>query len=149
MIWFGGRRPPLEEVQKLQKGTINEHIGVQVSEIGDDYLCGTMPVDERTRQPYGVLHGGATVVLAETLGSISAALSVDPARYRCMGLEVNANHLRAVREGIVTGTARPFHQGRTTQVWGIEVTDEEGRRTAVCRITMAVLDLQARAEARG
>lgn len=144
MIWFGERRPLLEEVQKLQKDTINEHIGVQVSEIGDDYLRGTMPVDKRTRQPYGVLHGGATVVLAETLGSIAAALTVDPARYRCMGLDVNANHLRAVREGIVTGTARPYHRGRATQVWGIEVADEEGRRTAVCRITMAVLDLEAR-----
>ncbi len=143
MIWFGGRRPALDVVRKHQKGTINEYIGIRITEIGDDYLCGTMPVDHRTRQPNGVLHGGATVVLAETLGSVSAVLTVDPARYRCMGLEINANHLRAVREGIVTGTARPFHTGRSTQVWGIEVTDEEGRRTAVCRITMAVLDMAA------
>ncbi|MEJ2602446.1 MAG: hotdog fold thioesterase [Gammaproteobacteria bacterium] len=144
MIWFGGRRPSLEEVRNRQKDTINEYIGVRITEIGDDYLRGTMPVDHRTRQPNGVLHGGATVVLAETLGSVAAVLTVDSARYLCMGLEINANHLRAVREGIVTGTARPFHTGRSTQVWGIEVTDEDGRRTAVCRITVAVLDTEAR-----
>lgn len=140
MIWYGGRRPPIERVRKLHKGTINERIGIRITEIGDDYMRGTMPVDERTRQPYGILHGGATVVLAETLGSVSAALTVDPARYRCLGLEVNANHIRAVREGIVTGTATPFHRGRSTQVWGIDITDESGRRTAVCRLTIAILD---------
>ncbi len=140
MIWFGGRRPPLAEVRKLQSGTINEHIGVEITEVGDDFLRGTMPVDNRTRQPYGILHGGATVVLAETLGSLSAGLTLDRSRHYCVGLEVNANHLRSVSEGHVTGTAKPYHIGRSTQVWGIEVTDEAGRRTAICRITMAVLD---------
>ena len=140
MIWFGGQRPPLAEVRKLQKNTINEHIGVEITEIGDDFLRGTMPVDNRTRQPYGILHGGATVVLAETLGSLSAGLSVDRKRHYCVGLEVNANHLRSVSEGYVTGTAKPYHIGRSTQVWGIEVNDEDGRRTAICRITMAVHD---------
>ena len=122
-------------------GTINEHIGLRLIEIGPDFLRGTMPVDGRTRQPYGRLHGGASCVLAETLGSMGAALCTDPKTSFCVGLEINANHLRGVREGIVTGTARPIHIGRTTQVWDIRIEDEEGKLVCVSRLTVAVVPL--------
>jgi len=100
-----------------------------------------MPVDERTTQTMGILHGGASVVLAETLGSIGANLVVDPAKYACVGLDINANHIRSVRQGLVTGTTRPIHIGSTTQVWGIEIKDEAGRMVCISRLTMAVLKL--------
>lgn len=117
-----------------------DYLGITFTEVGDDYVKGTMPVDERTHQPFGVLHGGASVVLAETLGSTAANCCVDFERQYCVGLEVNANHLRAMREGTVTGTARPLHLGGSTQVWEIHIHDEEGRRVCASRLTMAVLD---------
>ena len=116
----------------------DEHLGIEFVEVGDDYILGRVPVDERTRQPYGLLHGGVSVVLAETLGSCGAAFSCPPG-YRAVGLDINANHLRGVSSGWVTGTARSVHRGRTTHVWQIELRDEAGNMTCISRITMAIL----------
>ena len=118
--------------------TADEHLGIEFVEVGDDYIVGRVPVDERTRQPYGLLHGGVSVVLAETLGSCGAAFSCPPG-YRAVGLDINANHLRGVSSGWVTGTARPMHRGRTTHVWQIELRDEAGNMSCISRITMAIL----------
>jgi len=118
--------------------TADEHLGIEFLEVGDDYLVGRVPVDERTRQPYGLLHGGVSVVLAETLGSCGAAFSCPPG-YRAVGLDINANHLRGVTSGWVTATARPIHRGRTTHVWQIELRDDAGNMTCISRITMAIL----------
>ena len=129
----------VEELNSGRAGTLIETLGIEFTEIGDDFIRGTMPVDGRTRQPYGLLHGGASVALAETLGSTGAVMCVDSKEYQCVGQEINANHVRAARTGLVTGTARPFHIGKTTQVWGIEVRDEEQRLISVNRLTLAVL----------
>jgi uncharacterized protein (TIGR00369 family) len=118
--------------------TADEHLGIEFLEVGDDYLVGRVPVDERTRQPYGLLHGGVSVVLAETLGSCGAAFSCPPG-YRAVGLDINANHLRGVSSGWVTATARPIHRGRTTHVWQIELRDDAGNMSCISRITMAIL----------
>ncbi|MEI6619932.1 MAG: hotdog fold thioesterase [Betaproteobacteria bacterium] len=118
--------------------TADEHLGIEFLEVGDDYLVGRVPVDERTCQPYGLLHGGVSVVLAETLGSCGAAFSCPPG-YRAVGLDINANHLRGVTSGWVTATARPIHRGRTTHVWQIELRDDAGNMSCISRITMAIL----------
>ena len=118
--------------------TADEHLGIEFLEVGDDYLVGRVPVDERTRQPYGLLHGGVSVVLAETMGSCGAAFSCPPG-YRAVGLDINANHLRGVTSGWVTATARPIHRGRTTHVWQIELRDDAGNMSCISRITMAIL----------
>ncbi len=131
-----------EDLNTRARGTMLEHLDIRFTEIGEDYLRGTMPVDNRTAQPLGLLHGGASVVLAESLGSMAASLCVDMDRFYCVGVEINANHLRAVREGRVTGTARPVHVGRRTQVWQIDIQDDAGRLTAVSRLTLAVLEHQ-------
>jgi 1,4-dihydroxy-2-naphthoyl-CoA hydrolase len=115
-------------------------IGIEFIEIGPDYLRGRMPVDERTRQPYGILHGGASVALAETLGSYGAGLVVDDTRFQCVGQEINANHVRAVSAGYVIGTARPVHIGRRSHVWEIRITDESERLVCISRITMYILE---------
>ena len=122
----------------IHKDTAVERLGIEFLEVGDDFIRARVPVDTRTRQPYGILHGGVSVVLAETLGSCGAAFAA-PAGHRAVGLDINANHLRATTSGWVTGTARPVHVGRTTQVWQIDLQDEQGRLTCVSRITMAVL----------
>ena len=114
-------------------------LDIRISAIGDDWLQGTMPVDHRTHQPYGLLHGGASVALAETLGSTAAMLTLDPEKELAVGLEINANHIRGVRSGTVTGTARMLHLGRTTQVWEIRIENEEGALVCISRITMAVV----------
>jgi 1,4-dihydroxy-2-naphthoyl-CoA hydrolase len=119
-------------------------LGIEFLEVGDDFIRARVPVDTRTRQPYGILHGGVSVVLAETLGSCGAAFTA-PEGHRAVGLDINANHLRATTSGWVTGTARPVHVGRTTQVWQIDLQDEQGRLTCVSRITMAVLAPQGAA----
>ena len=123
-------------------GRVNmmEHLDITFTEVGDDYLKATMPVDHRTMQPLGMLHGGASVVLAETLGSTAASMCIDIEKQYPVGIEINANHLRAVRQGRVTGTARPVHVGRKTQVWQIDIHDDQGRLAAVSRLTLAVLD---------
>jgi 1,4-dihydroxy-2-naphthoyl-CoA hydrolase len=138
-IWF--RPITLEELQRQSAASMSEYLDVRFSEIGPDYLRGTMPVDERTRQPFGLLHGGASVTLAETLGSVAANCCVDSTRFYCVGQEINANHLRSARSGRVTGTARPVHLGRRSQVWDIRIEDEQGRLTCVSRLTMSVLDI--------
>jgi len=140
-IWFGSYT--LEAVQQRGLGTMVEHIGITITALGDDYIEGLMPVDHRTLQPAGILHGGASVVLAETLGSLAANLVVDPQQWYCVGLDINANHIRAVRSGSVIGVARPLHIGSSTQVWGIEIKDEADRLTCISRLTMAVLKKSA------
>lgn len=137
-IWF--QPYTLSEVGTLTPGNMAEYIGIRITEIGEDYLRGTMPVDHRTRQPAGILHGGASVALAETLGSIAAYMTVDRTKKTCVGLEINANHVRSVREGEVTGTAKPLHIGSSTQVWSIEIADAQGKLVCVSRITIAVLE---------
>lgn len=136
-IWFF--EPSIEDLNKFTH-TMSGHIGIEFTEVGNDYVCARMPVDHRTHQPYGLLHGGASVTLAETLGSTGAYLCVDPKRFLVVGLEINANHVRGVREGWVTGTARPLHRGKTTQLWEIKINDDAGKLVCVSRITMAVLE---------
>jgi 1,4-dihydroxy-2-naphthoyl-CoA hydrolase len=140
-IWFHPSIRP-EDLNPQGKHTLSEHLGIQFTEIGDDFIRGTMPVDHRTQQPYGLLHGGASVALAETLGSLGAALTVDPEKFICVGLEINANHVRSTRKGLVTGTASPIHRGATTQVWDIRIHDEHDRLVCVSRLTVAVLKKQ-------
>ena len=140
-IWT--RPVSVETLTELHRETAVVHLGIEFVEVGDDFIRARVPVDERTRQPYGILHGGVSVVLAETLGSCGAAYCCAPGQ-RAVGLDINANHLRATTAGWVTGTARPVHIGRSTQVWQIELVDDAGRPTCVSRITMAVLDAAAR-----
>jgi len=128
----------LDTVNGWSEHTLMRAIGIRITEIGDDFLRGTMPVDDRTRQPYGILHGGASVALAETLGSTAAMLCCE-AGTAAVGLDINANHLRAARDGTVTGTARPLHIGRSTQVWEIRIENEAGELTCIARLTMAVI----------
>lgn len=130
----------LEFLNKLAQDTMTSHIGIEFTEVGDDYISATMPVDDRTKQSYGMLHGGANVVLAETLGSVAANFTVDTDRQYCVGLEINANHLKSARDGFVKGTARPIHIGKKTQVWEIRITNPDGGLTCISRLTMAVLD---------
>jgi 1,4-dihydroxy-2-naphthoyl-CoA hydrolase len=128
-----------DERSSRTKGTLIRHLGIVFSEIGDAYLRATMPVDERTRQPHGLLHGGASVVLAETLGSAGANMCIDRTEYRCVGQEINANHVRPARRGQVRGTARPVHRGRRTQIWTIDIVNEAEELVCVSRLTMAVI----------
>ena len=129
----------LEQLNGFSRGTMVETLGITITDIGPDHLRGTMPVDARTRQPFGLLHGGASVALAETLGSLAAWLVLDdPTSQLAVGLEINANHVRAVRDGIVTGTVRPEHLGRSTQVWSIRIEDAQGRLVCISRLTVAV-----------
>jgi uncharacterized protein (TIGR00369 family) len=125
-------------LNEMHRETASSHLGLEFTEVGDDFIRARIPVDDRTRQPYGILHGGVSVMLAETLGSTGAAYAL-PAGFRAVGLDINANHIRSVTAGWVTGTARPVHVGRTTQVWQIELVNEQGQLTCISRITMAVL----------
>ncbi len=118
---------------------MGEYLGIEFTEAGDDYLVATMPVDHRTKQPAGILHGGASVVLAETLGSVASHLVIDLEKNYAVGLDINANHLRAVSSGFVKGIAMPIHLGRTTHVWEIKIYNEEGKITCISRLTMAIL----------
>jgi 1,4-dihydroxy-2-naphthoyl-CoA hydrolase len=129
----------VEELQARARNTLIEWLGMRFTEIGPDFLCASMPVHAHTHQPMGVLHGGASVALAETVGSTAANLCVDSAREMCLGQEINANHLRPVYEGEVTATARPLHRGSRSQVWQIEICDENARLVCVSRLTMAVV----------
>jgi 1,4-dihydroxy-2-naphthoyl-CoA hydrolase len=130
----------VEQIREFSRETLADTIGIRVTEIGPDFLRATMPVNPRVHQPMGVLHGGASVALAETVGSVAATLCVDQEKYVCLGQEINANHLRPISSGIVTATARPFHIGRRSHVWSIEIRDEEERLVCVSRLTMAVVD---------
>ena len=130
----------LEDLRQLLGGNMLDHLGIVFTEIGPDYLRGSMPVDHRTIQPYGLLHGGASVVLAETLASVAANLRVDPASFTCVGLDLSSNHVRQVTQGTVHGTARPVHLGGRTQVWDVAITEETGKLVNTTRITLLVLD---------
>lgn len=127
-------------VTDIRKETMVNHLGIEFTEIGDDYLKGRMPVDHRTIQPYGIMHGGASCVLAETLGSVAGSHCVDFSKQLCVGLSINTNHLRMAKEGYVYGTARPIHLGRTTQVWEIDIENEQGQLISINRLTLAVVD---------
>lgn len=139
-IWF--TRPTLEQLNRPAP-TLDRHLGIAYIEVGDAHLTATMPVDHRTHQPMGVLHGGASVALAETMGSAGAYLCVDSTAFSVVGLEINANHVRAVRSGLVTGIAKPLHIGRSTQLWEIRITDDADRLVCISRLTVAVLDKPA------
>ena len=128
----------ITELTAMHVGTAVAQLGIEFLEVGDDFIRARVPVDHRTKQPYGLLHGGVSVVLAETLGSCGAA-SAAPPGYRCVGLDINANHLKGATSGWVTGITRPVHIGRSTQVWHIDLTNDAGELTCVSRITMAVL----------
>ena len=138
------RAADVADLTRRHAGTLVEHIGIEFVEVGGDYLVARMPVDSRTKQPAGILHGGASVVLAETLGSVAATLCLDDAHY-AVGLEINANHVRSMREGWVTGRCRAAHIGRTTHVWQIEIADDAQHLVCIARITMAILELRRRA----
>lgn len=130
----------VEALNAWSKNTLTEHLGIEFSTIGDDYLEARMPVDARTHQPMGLLHGGASVALAETMGSVAAMMCVDRSKQFCVGLEINANHLKGVRQGYVTGITKPIHIGKKTQVWEIRISNELNELVCVSRITLAVLD---------
>jgi 1,4-dihydroxy-2-naphthoyl-CoA hydrolase len=136
-IWKSIRS--VEELNSGRPGTLVEHLGIEFTEITDDSIRGTMPVDERTRQPYGLLHGGASVALAETLGSTGATMCIDPNEYQCVGQEINANHVRSARAGLVTGTARPVHLGGRSQVWIIDIVNDAGNLVCTSRLTLAII----------
>ncbi|MET0936445.1 MAG: hotdog fold thioesterase [Luteibacter sp.] len=129
----------LDRINGWSRGTMMETLDIRFTDVGDDWIRGTMPVDHRTQQPFGLLHGGASVVLAETLGSSAALLTLDVEKEIAVGLDINANHIRGVRGGIVTGTAKAVHLGRTTQVWEIRIEDEHGKLVCLSRLTMAVI----------
>ena len=129
----------LDRINASTRNTLVEHLDIRVTEVGDDWLRGTMPVDKRTHQPFGLLHGGASVALAETLGSMAANMVLDTSREMAVGLDINANHVRAVTSGLVTGTARILHRGRTTHVWEIRIEDDRQRLVCISRLTMAVV----------
>ncbi|HEY0678357.1 MAG TPA: hotdog fold thioesterase [Chitinophagaceae bacterium] len=138
MIWHN-KNLTLDDIVRLGEGSMADYIGIEWTEIGENYLRARMPVDHRTKQPYGLLHGGASAVLAETLGSVGSALVVDHSKFYCVGLEINANHIRSAREGYVTGHASPIHLGRQTHVWDIRIYNEEDKLTCVSRLTVAIL----------
>lgn len=137
MIWFKEFTP--EMLNDRPKNHIGALLGIAFTEVGEDYVCATMPVDERTHQPAGILHGGASVVLAETLGSIAAYMCIDPAKQIAVGLEVNANHLRPVSTGLVKGICKPLHIGGKTQVWEIKMYNDKGKMNCISRLTVAIL----------
>lgn len=131
----------LEEVQSFSRNTISNHLGIEFTEIGTDYITAKMPVDARTHQPFGILHGGASVVLAETLGSIASFLVLkDPKAQHAVGLEINANHIRSAKSGFVYGKVTPVHIGRTTHIWDIRIVNEENKLVCVSRLTVAIVD---------
>jgi len=137
-IFKAGTTP--EMLNEWSRNTLAEQIGMEFTVVGEDYLEARMPVDRRTHQPLGLLHGGASVALAETMGSVAAMLTVDISQQYCVGLEINANHIKSARDGYVTGITRPIHIGRKTQVWDIRISNEAGELVCISRITMAVLD---------
>jgi len=138
MIWFD-KELSIEKLKPLGPNTMAAHIGIEWVEVGENFIKAKMPVDQRTNQPYGLLHGGASCVLAETLGSVASAMVVDHSKFYCVGLEINANHIRGVREGYVTGLALPLHLGNTTHVWDIKIYDEKEKLVCVSRLTVAIL----------
>lgn len=139
MIWFKDYK--IDFLQGARGGHMARHLGVEFLEIGPDFLKARMPVDERTTQPFGILHGGASCTLSETLGSVASWMTIDPEKYRAVGLEINANHIRAVTQGFVVGTCVPLHTGRRTQVWQTDIAEQDtGKRVCISRLTVAIID---------
>jgi 1,4-dihydroxy-2-naphthoyl-CoA hydrolase len=136
-IWFK-KDIDVEKLNQFSTNTMNELLGIKITEVGENYLKGIMPVDKRTHQAYGILHGGASAALAETLGSVGSVIVVDPEKYICVGVEINANHIRSVRDGFVTGTAIPLHLGASSHVWEIKITDKNEKLVCVSRLTVFV-----------
>ena len=136
-IWFKNDIN-LEKLNQFSVNTMNELLGIRITELGENYIKATMPVDKRTHQAYGILHGGASAALAETLGSIGSVIIVDPEQYICVGVEINANHIRSVRDGFVTGTAVPLHIGASSHVWEIKILDKNDKLVCVSRLTVFV-----------
>ena len=140
-IWH--RRPDPVLIHKMSQKTIDGHLSIEIIDVGDDYIVGTMPVDHRTVQPYGVVHGGANVVLAESLGSIAGGHVIDMTKQLCFGQEVSATHVRPVSSGLVIGTARPIHLGKRSHVWEIRLTNEEGKLSCLAKLTLAIVPREA------
>ena len=136
-IWF--KEFTAQQLNERGNNTMSEFLGIKFTDVGDNYMVATMPVNERTKQPIGILHGGANVVLAETIASTAANAVVDLSRFYCVGLEINANHIRSVKEGLVMATTTPLHLGRSTQVWEIKIVDEAGKITCISRMTASVI----------
>jgi 1,4-dihydroxy-2-naphthoyl-CoA hydrolase len=136
-IWF--QEITVETIQALGKNTMIDHIGIEFIAVGQDFIKARMPVDHRTVQTYGILHGGASVTLAETIGSIASSLAIDNTKYYCVGLEINANHIRSARNGFVTGVASPIHIGSKTHVWEVKIYDDKKRILCISRLTLAIL----------
>lgn len=137
-IWFN-KSLSLESLLPITPQTMAGYLGMEWVSVGEDFLKMKMPVDERTRQPYGILHGGASCALAETIGSIASHFVIDPDKWYCVGLDINANHVRSARQGFVTATCAPLHLGSTTHVWDIRIHDEEGKLTCISRLTVVIL----------
>jgi 1,4-dihydroxy-2-naphthoyl-CoA hydrolase len=137
-IWYN-KNIEINDLLQLGNNTMGSHLGMQFTEIGNNYLVATMPVDERTKQPYGILHGGASVALAETLGSVGSALIINAEKQIAVGLEINANHIRSVKNGIVTGKATPIHLGSSTHIWEIKITTPDNKLVCISRLTVAIL----------
>ncbi len=131
--------PDIEQLNQIRKNSLVETLGIEIIEIGDDYIKGTMPVDKRTLQPEGKLHGGASAALAETLGSIGSTLCIDMQNYYCVGMSINSNHLRPATSGYVTGIATPLHIGLTTHIWNIDIQGNQNKLISVSRLTTAIL----------
>ena len=135
-IWFNNYT--VDDI--ITKDTMVEHLGIEVTQLGDDFVVGTMPVDKRTKQPFGILHGGASVALAETLASYAGFLTIDPEKYHIVGIEINANHLKMAKKGFVTGKCSPIKRGSSTQVWQTKITNEDDELICISRITLMVLE---------
>ena len=134
------KKKVIKEISVFQKNTITDYLGIKITDYGDNYICGEMPVDDRTKQPYGLLHGGASVVFAETLGSIGAGMNIEYKKKSVVGIEINASHLQSIKEGLVYGRAEPFRIGRTMQVWNINITDKKNNLICTSRLTLAVIN---------
>jgi len=137
-IWH--TNPHLEEMGSFRRETMVDHLGIELIEVGPDFLKGRMPVDRRTHQPYGIMHGGASCVLAETLASLAGNYCIDLAKHYCVGVEINTSHIKSVRSGYVIGIAKPLHLGKSTQVWEIPIRDEKENLVSITRLRLAVLD---------
>lgn len=139
MIWWNGEMPSMDRLTRLGSDSMPAHLGIEFVDCGEDWVRARMPVDHRTHQPFGRLHGGASVALAETIGSMAGAMVLDPERFVCVGMEINANHLRPVHDGWVYATARPEAVGRSTHVWSIRIEDEAGKLVCISRLTLAII----------
>lgn len=137
MIWF--QEVDALSLEKIGQNTMSSHLGITIVEIGPNFIKAKMPVDERTKQPYGILHGGASVALAETIGSYGSHLVIDNTKFQSVGLEINANHIKRASQGFVYGTAQPIHLGKSTHVWSIEIKDQNEQLICICRLTVAII----------